>query len=136
MTKVRKILIIYEDVYDNELTIFYSSFNQDSFVKQFFVIDCKLISFFRQLYIKALLNIDVIDYSFIDKDIARIACNEFKLKLILLLKSRFLKDFDDKFTTFIIYVIYSFFIVQNYCELLIFILITKLNNYYFILNKL
>ena len=52
-----------------------------------------------------------------------------------MLKFRFLKDFDDKSTTFIIHVIYLFLIIQNHYEALTFILITKLNNHYFILNK-
>ena len=79
------------------------------------------------------MNIDVIDYSFIDEDIAHILCKEFKLKFVFLLKLRFLKDFDGKSIIFIIHVI--FFIVQNHCKILMFMLITKLNNHYFILNK-
>ena len=94
-----------------------------------------MISFFRQLHVKALLNIDVIDYSFINEDIAYIACKKLKLKFISLLKFRFLKDFDEKSTIFIIHVIYSFFIIQNYREALTLMLITKLNNHHFILNK-
>ena len=81
------------------------------------------------------MNIDVIDYSFIDEDIAHIACKELELKFVFLLKFWSLKSFDDKLTTFIIYVIYSFFIIQNHREALAFMLITKLNNHYFILNK-
>ena len=82
------------------------------------------------------MNIDVIDYLFIDEDIAHIACKELKLKFISLLKFRFLKSFDDKSITFIIHVIYSFFIIQNHREALTFMLITKLNNHHFILSKL
>ena len=81
------------------------------------------------------MNINVINYLFINKDIVYIACKEFKLKLVFLLKFRFLKNFDDKSITFIIHVIYSFFIIQNHCEALTFMLIIKLNNHYFILSK-
>ena len=81
------------------------------------------------------MNINVIDYSFINEDIAHIACKELKLKFVFLLKFRFLKSFDDKSIIFIIHVIYFFFIVQNHREALTLMLITKLNNHYFILNK-
>ena len=135
MTRTRKTLNHLRNAYDDKLIISYFSFNQDSFVKQSFVIDCKLISFFRQLHVKVLLNIDIINYSFRNENIAHIACKEFKLKFIFLLKFWFLKNFDDKSITFIIYVIYSFFIVQNHCEALTLMLITKLNNHHLILSK-
>ena len=81
------------------------------------------------------MNIDVIDYLFINEDIAHIACKELELKFISLLKFRFLKSFDDKSTIFITHVIYFSFIVQNHRKTLTLMLITKLNNHHFILNK-
>ena len=82
------------------------------------------------------MNIDIIDYSFINKDIAHLACKELKLKFVSLLKSWFLKSFDGKSIILIIHIIYSFFIVQNHRKALTFMLIMKLNNHYFILSKL
>ena len=94
-----------------------------------------MISLFRQLHVKTLLNIDAIDYLFINEDIAHIACKKLKLKFVFLLKFRSLKGFDGKSTTFIIHVIYFFLIVQNHRKALTLMLITKLNNHHLILSK-
>ena len=52
-----------------------------------------------------------------------------------MLKFWSLEDFNGKSIIFIIHVIYSFFIVQNHREALMFMLIIKLSNHHLILNK-
>ena len=115
--------------------IFYSNFELNSFVKSSFVHDCTLFSFFKQLHVKILLNINVIDYSFIDENIARIVCDKFDIKLVALQKFKFLKNFNDRMIELITYVIYFNFILQNHIESLASMFIIKLKNHQFILNK-
>ena len=115
--------------------IFYSSFELNSFVKSSFVHDCTLFSFFKQLHVKTLLNIDAIDYSFIDENIARIVCDKFDIKLVALQKFKSLKDFNDRMIESITHVIYFNFTLQNHIESLASMLIIKLKNHQLILDK-
>ena len=116
--------------------ISYSSFELDSFARSPFVHDCTLFSLSRQLHVKALLNIDAIDYSFIDEDIARIVCDKFDIEPVALQKPRPLKGFNGRMAEPITHAIYLSLTLQNHTESLAPMLITKLGNHQLILGKL
>ena len=115
--------------------ISYSSFELDSFARSPFVHDCTLSSLSRQLHVKALLNIDAIDYSFIDEDIARIVCDKFDIEPVALQKPKPLKDFNGRMAEPVTHAIYPNLTLQNHTESLAPMLITKLGNHQLILGK-
>ena len=83
------------------------------------------------------MNIDCIDYSFIDQNLTQIICDRFEMIFIFFFKFRNVRKFDDNvFFYFITHVLYFIFIVQNHIELIIFMLIISFDQHQIILNKL
>ncbi len=66
--------------------------------------------------IKAMIDNDCIDYSFIDINIAHKMCELLSIASLKLNKSRKVKTYDDKRSKYITHVIYSFMIIQNHIE--------------------
>ena len=58
-----------------------------------------------------LLDIDVIDYVFINKKIAYLVCQKLNIVFIRLLHSCYIRYFNEKNVKSIIYVIYSIFTI-------------------------
>ena len=113
-------------------------FELNSFVKITFFIDYTLIFFFIFYMLKAknLLNINYIDYLFINQNLAQIIYNQLKINFIFLFKSRNIKKFNNNvFFYFITYILYFIFTIQNYIKLIIFMLIINFDQHQIILNK-
>jgi NMD protein affecting ribosome stability and mRNA decay len=85
--------------------------------------------------IRAMIDNDCIDYSFIDINIAHKMCELLSIALLKLNKSREVKNYDDKRNKDITHVIYSSMIIQNHIESSIFMMITKLDQHLIILKK-
>jgi NMD protein affecting ribosome stability and mRNA decay len=85
--------------------------------------------------IKAMIDNDCIDYSFIDINIAHKMCELLSIALLKLNKSREMKNYDDKRNKNITHVIYSFMIIQNHIENFISMMIIKLDQHLIILKK-
>ena len=107
----------------------------DFFIKRLLIINCTLSFNDNKHKLKTLINIDAIDYAFIDKEIAQLVCNMLNIKLVFLLKSKFLIEFDDRQFSSIIHVIYFKLTIDLHFELIAFLLIIDLNNHSIILNK-
>ena len=56
---------------------------------------------------KFIFNIDIIDYIFINKKIARFVCHKLKIVFIRFLYSQYIRYFNEKNIKSIIHVIYS-----------------------------
>ena len=67
----------------------------DFFIKRFLIIICTLLFNDNKHKLKILINIDAIDYAFIDKKIAQFVYNMLNMKFVFLLKSKSLIEFDD-----------------------------------------
>ena len=81
-----------------------------------------------------LLDIDVIDYVFINKKIAYLVCQKLNIVFIRLLHSRYIRYFNEKNIKSIIDVIYSILTIQNHKKITIFLFIIKINEHFLILN--
>jgi hypothetical protein len=85
--------------------------------------------------IRAMIDIDCIDYSFIDIDIAHKVCELLRIELLQLNKSRKVKNYDERRDKDITHVIYSFMIIQNHMKNSTSMMIIKLDQHSIILNK-
>ncbi len=85
--------------------------------------------------IKAMIDNECIDYSFIDIDIAHKICERLRIVLLKLNKSREVKNYDERRNKNITHVIYSLMIIQNHTENSISMMITKLDQHSIILEK-
>jgi hypothetical protein len=86
--------------------------------------------------IKAMIDNDCTDYSFIDIDIAQQVCEALEINLLKLNKSREVKSYDERRDKDITHAIYSLMIIQNHTENSISMMITKLDQHSIILSKL
>ena len=105
------------------------------FIKRFLIINCTLLFNDNKHKLKILINIDAIDYAFIDKKIAQFVYNMLNIKFVFLLKSKSLIEFDNRQIFSIIYVIYFKLTINLHFELIIFLLIIDLNNHSIILKN-
>jgi hypothetical protein len=83
----------------------------------------------------AMIDIDVIEYAFVDESIAQSLCEVLKIKSVQLIKKRLIKAYDNQKDQIITHVIYSKMIIQKHIESLIFMLIIKLRQQILILDK-
>jgi hypothetical protein len=88
-----------------------------------------------KILIIAMINIDVIEYAFIDESIAQSLCETLKIESIQLLKKRSVKAYDERKDQVITHVIYSKMIIQKHVESLISMLIIRLDQQALILDK-
>jgi hypothetical protein len=87
-------------------------FENNLFDKKSIIVDCTLNLYNNSEYkIKAMINNDCIDYSFIDIVIAQKVCDSLKINSLKLNKFREMKDYDERRNKDIIHVIYSFIII-------------------------
>ena len=107
----------------------------DSFVKRSLIINCILFFDNNQHKLEVLIDIDVIEYVFIDKQIAQLVCDMLHMKSISLLKSKFFIEFDNRHVLSIIHVIYFKLTIKLHFELIVLLLIIDLNNHSIILKK-
>jgi hypothetical protein len=89
----------------------------------------------NQYLVKAMINNDCIDYSFVNSVIVSSICETLKISSMKLNKSRKIKRYDERMSDLIIHVIYSRMIIRDHVESFIFLLITKLSQHDIILEK-
>ncbi len=104
----------------------------DLFDETFVLIDCVLRN---KIFIIAMINIDVIEYAFIDESIAQSLCEILKIESVQLIKKRLVKVYDERKDQVIIHVIYSKMIIQEHTKNLIFMLIIKFEQQTLIFEK-
>ncbi len=85
--------------------------------------------------IRAMIDNECIDYSFIDINIAHKVCEQLRIVSLKLNKFREMKNYDERRDKNIIHVIYSFMIIQNHIENSISMMIIKLDQHSIILRK-
>ena len=107
----------------------------DSFIKRLLIISCTLSFNDNRHKLETLINIDAIDYAFIDREIAQLVCNMLSMKFVSLLKSKFLIEFDDRYVSSIIHVIYFKLTIELHFELIAFLLIIDFDSHSIILEK-
>jgi hypothetical protein len=111
------------------------NFEDTLFDDKSIIVDC-ILDFKDEYKIKAMIDNECIDYSFIDIDIAHKVCELLKIESLQLNKFREVKDYDERRDKNIIHVIYSFMIIQDHTENCISIMIIKLDQHSIILEKL
>ncbi len=107
--KIKKKIIFVKDVTKTKNLII-SSFlmKNDLFDKSSVLINYVLKD---KIFIITMINIDVIEYAFIDESIAQSFCEILKIESIQLLKKRLIKAYDERKNQVIIYFIYSKMII-------------------------
>ncbi len=104
----------------------------DLFDETFVLINCVLKD---KIFTIAMINIDVIEYAFVDESIAQSLCETLKIELVQLIKKRLIKVYDERKDQIITHVIYSKMTIQEHIESLISMLIIKLRQQILILEK-
>jgi hypothetical protein len=95
----------------------------DLFDETFVLINCVLRD---KILTIAMINIDVIEYAFVNESVAQALCEVLKIESVQLIKKRLIKVYDERKDQVIIHVIYSKMIIQKHTENLIFMLIIRL----------
>jgi hypothetical protein len=111
------------------------NFEDNLFDDKLIIVKC-ILKLDSEYIIKAMINNDCIDYSFINIDIAQQVCEALKISLLKLNKSREVKNYDERRDKNIIHAIYSLMIIQNHTKSSISMMITKLDQHSIILSKL
>jgi hypothetical protein len=91
------------------------------------VIESCILDDENQYLVKAMIDNDCIDYSFVNEIIVSSVCETLKISSMKLNKSRKIKKYDEKISDSIIHVIYSRMIIRDHVENSILLLITKLS---------
>ncbi len=110
------------------------NFEDSLFDNESIIVEC-ILKLESEYIIKAMIDNDCINYSFIDIDIAQQICEALEISLLKLNKLREVKNYDEKRNKDIIHAIYSFMIIQNHTENWISMMIIKLDQHSIILNK-
>jgi hypothetical protein len=111
------------------------NFEDSLFDDKSIIVECTL-ELNNEYIIKAMIDNDCTDYSFIDIDIAQQVCDSLKINLLKLNKFREVKNYDERRDKNITHAIYSSMIIQNHAENSISMMITKLDQHSIILSKL
>jgi hypothetical protein len=110
------------------------NFEDNLFDDKSVIVECTL-ELDNEYIIKAMINNDCIDYSFIDIDIAQQVCEALEINFLKLNKFREIKSYDEKTNKNITHAIYSLMIIQNHIESSTSMMIIKLDQHSIILNK-
>jgi NMD protein affecting ribosome stability and mRNA decay len=112
------------------------NFENNLFDDKSIIVNCTLnLDNDSEYKIKAMIDNECIDYSFIDIDIAHKICERLKIVFLKLNKSREMKNYDERRNKNIIHVIYSFMIIQNHIENSTSMMIIKLDQHSIIFEK-
>ncbi len=112
------------------------SMSNDSFVSKSLTIECVLSSNEISYSLKSLIDIEAVDYSFIDEVIAQIVCDQLQIESLTLIKAKSIREFDDHYAKKLItHVFYSNLTVQDHTIDTASMLITRLNQHQMILEK-
>jgi hypothetical protein len=101
------------------------NFEDSLFDDKSIIVECTL-KLDSEYIIKAMIDNDCIDYSFIDIDIAQQVCEALEISFLKLNKFREVKSYDERKSKNIIHAIYSLMIIQNHTESSISMMITRL----------
>jgi hypothetical protein len=110
------------------------NFEDNLFDDKSIIVECTL-ELDSEYIIKAMINNDCTDYSFIDTDIAREVCEVLEINFLKLNKSREVKNYDERRNRNITHVIYSLMTIQKHTKSCISMMITKLDQHSIILEK-
>jgi hypothetical protein len=110
------------------------NFEDSLFDDKSIIVECTL-ELNNEYIIKAMIDNDCIDYSFIDIDIALQVCDLLSISSLKLNKFREVKSYDERRSKNITHVIYSFMIIQNHIESSTSMMIIKLDQHSIILSK-
>ena len=83
---------------------------------------------------RALIDTNAIEYAFLNRKLARVACDTLEIKSQNLIRSKKIKAFNDKETKSITHDVYSHMMIADHSELIAFMLIINLNNHNIILS--
>ncbi len=112
------------------------SISENSFASESLTIEYVLSSNEISYSLKSLIDIEAADYSFINKVITQIVCNQLQIESLTLIKAKSIREFNDHYAKkFIIHVIYSNLTVQDHIIDTASMLITQLNQHQMILEK-
>ncbi len=125
---------------ENEIFIFcFINMSDDSFNFKSFTIDI-ILSSLKKIFtflVLNLINIKVIDMTFIDKSLMSELYERFDIQSILLSKSKLIWLYDETFDwKLIIYTLYTLIMIQEYKNKMISLLITCLNQHKIIIENL
>jgi hypothetical protein len=99
------------------------------------VIESCILDDENQYLVKAIIDNDYVDYSFVNSIIVRSICEALNVSSVRLNKSRKMKNYDERMSESITHVIYSRMIIRDHVESSTFLLITKLDQHDVILRK-
>jgi hypothetical protein len=116
------------------LTMFSCNLKDDLFDEDSVIESC-ILDDENQYLVKAMINNDCTDYSFLNSIIVRKIYETLKISSIKLNKSRKMKDYDERMNESITHAIYLRMSIRNHVESFIFLLITKLSQHDIILKK-
>jgi hypothetical protein len=116
------------------LTMFSCNLEDDLFDKNSVIKSC-ILDDENQYLVKAMIDNDCINYSFVNSIIVRKICEALHISSIKLNKSKKMKDYDERMSESITHAIYSRMIIRNHVESSISLLITKLSQHDIILEK-
>ncbi len=112
------------------------NFEDSLFDDKLIIVNCTLdFDNDSEYKIKAMIDNECIDYSFIDINIAHKICERLRIAFLKLNKSREVKNYDERRNKNIIHVIYLFMIIQNHTENPISMMIIKFDQHSIILRK-
>ncbi len=112
------------------------SMSDDSFAFESLTTECILSSNEISYSLKSLIDIEAADYSFIDKVIAQIVCDQLQIKSLTLIKAKSIWEFDNHYAKKLItHVIYLNLTVQDHTIDIASMLITWLDQHQMILEK-
>jgi hypothetical protein len=110
------------------------NFQNTLFDDKSIIVDC-ILNLKDEYKIKAMIDNECIDYSFIDINIAYKVCELLRIELLQLNKSREVKNYDERRNKDITHVIYLFMTIQDYTESCTSMMIIKFDQHSIILNK-
>jgi hypothetical protein len=110
------------------------NFENIFFDDKLIIVDC-ILDLRNEYKIKAMINNQCIDYSFININIAHKVCELLRIKFLQLNKFREMKNYDERKNKNIIHVIYSFMIIQDHTKNCTSMMITKLDQHSIILER-
>jgi hypothetical protein len=128
----KKVIFVKDATKTKDLIISSFLMKNDLFDETFVLINCVLKD---TILIIAMINIDVIEYAFIDESIAQSLCEILKIESVQLIKKRLVRVYDERKDQVITHVIYSKMIIQEHTKSLIFMLIIRLRQQTLILEK-
>jgi len=121
----------------NILIFCFISMSDNSFNFKSFTVDVILNSLKKIFRFFALINIKVIDMTFIDESLMSELCKRFDIQSILLLKSKLIWLYDEiSDQKSITYTLYTSIMIQKYKNEMISLLITRLDQHKIIIENL